>query len=86
MEITHFTFTKDELERFANQVLEVVESTALADGIITEPNAFTSKFVITVVQLGRFTKYFDALMGWIGAESKNKSMIQVLYLPQKKQE
>lgn len=54
-----YQLDNESMTRNANQVLELLEQALYEDGIISEPNAISKRYVIQLVKPGLLTSFFD---------------------------
>lgn len=71
---SYYTLDADGMMKQANQIMELIESKAHADGLISDPEAFSKRYSIVLAQPGTFSRWFDRLF-MKGVEPKSARFI-----------
>lgn len=74
-----FSLTSDQMTRLANQVMELLESRAHEDGLLSSDQEFSKRYTIVLAKKGVFSQLFDKL--FLGDSDSKQAYFVILDNP-----
>jgi hypothetical protein len=73
--ISFFEMTNEELQRYMNTTVSLLAQEMVKDGLITNADQITDRYLALIVNKGKFAKMFDRVFGTEEKEGAGRLMI-----------
>lgn len=76
----YYTLDRDDMERQANGIMELIEEQAFKDGLISDPEALSKRYTVVLASPNVFSRWFNRF--FMQDVEKGKAVFKVLKNPE----
>lgn len=80
----YYTLGRDDMERQANGIMELIEKQAFKDGLISDPEALSKRYTIVLASPNVFSRWFNRF--FMKDVKNDKAVFKVLRNPEPDEE